>query len=332
MTTGNWKLKTGNGKGYGWTWLRLGICVGCAVLWAASAAAFGEPGHRVIGRAAEIHLGSSRAMQEVRRILAPGETLADASVWPDAIKDPTYEDADTGRFRLEHPGQDVYHYTNVPFQAHKYDPGAPGAHWVDIVRMTRESIRVLRGTSTVFSRRDALRMLAHLVGDIHQPLHAGNAYVSVDEPLRFVVPRGATGWRTTFGGNALRYGPNDNFNLHSYWDSYVVTLALQKQDAVVYATRLVQELAVLPTWRNTGDADAWPARWATEALALAAEAHAGLTITTYLGPDPERRAAHRWRIQQPSGYDDMAKARVRVQLAKGGYRLAATLKAIWPEK
>jgi hypothetical protein len=220
----------------------------------------------------------------------------------------------------------------VPFQANKNDADSPGAHWVDIVRMTRESIRVLRGTSAVFSRRSALRMLAHLIGDIHQPLHAGNGYVSADAPFRFVMPQGPTGWRTTVGGNSLRYGPNDNFNLHSYWDSHVVNLVLQKQDAGAYGARLVQELGVLPTWRNTGDPDAWPARWATEALALAAEAHAGVKITTYLGPDQERRTGHRWRIDQPPGYDDMAKARVRVQLAKGGYRLAATLKAIWPEK
>ena len=62
--------------------------------------------------------------------------------------------------------------------------------------MTRECIRVLRGSSTAFTRRDALRMLAHLVGDMHQPLHAGNAFVSASGPLRFVVPEGPTGWRT----------------------------------------------------------------------------------------------------------------------------------------
>jgi len=50
----------------------------------------------------------------------------------------------------------------------------------------------------------------------------------------------------------------------------------------------------------------------------------------YLGPDPERRTAHRWRIELPPGYDAAASARTRTQLAKAGYRLAATLKAIWP--
>lgn len=313
-------------------WLHAVVVAGAAFLSLSTLTAFGNAGHRVVGRAAEIHLGRSRAMLEVRRILRPGETLADASVWHDVIKDPTYEDADTAAFRLEHPAQDVYHYTNVPFQAAKYDPDAPGAHWVDIVRMAQESIRVLRGRSSVFSQRDALRLLAHLAADIHQPLHTGNAYVSIDEPLRFVVPKGPAGWRSTLGGNSLRYGPNDNFNLHSYWDTHIVNLAMQKQDPDGYAARLVRELGGPAAWADKGDAEAWPAAWASEALALAAEAHAGLKITTYLGADPDRRVAHRWRIAQPAGYDDMARARVRVQLAKGGYRLAATLKAIWPDK
>jgi hypothetical protein len=298
---------------------------------AASLGAFGESGHRTVGRIAEIHLDGSRAMREVRAILRPGETLADAAFWPDRIKNETYEDGDTALFRLKHPGHEVYHYTDLPFQAERYDPAATGAHWVDIVRMTRECIRVLRGSSQVFSRREALRLLAHFVGDIHQPLHVGQGFVSAEGPPRFVVPAGAAGWRSTQGGNALRYGPNDNFNLHSYWDTHIVNLAMRQEDVPAVAVRLVKELGVLPTWRNAGDADAWPALWATEALGLAREVHAGVKITDYLGPDNERRAPHRWRIEQPAGYDDMGRARVRVQLAKAGYRLAATLQAIWPE-
>ena len=59
---------------------------------------------------------------------------------------------------LAHPAQDTYHYTNVPIQAQKYDPSLPGARPTDILQMTREAIRVLRGTSKAFAPRDALRM------------------------------------------------------------------------------------------------------------------------------------------------------------------------------
>jgi hypothetical protein len=291
--------------------------------------AFGDSGHRIVGRVAELHLQGSRALTEVRRILRPQETLADAAVWPDTIKDPLYEDGDTPLFRLAHPAQDTYHYTNIPFQAAKYDPGLPGARPTDILQMTRECIRVLRGSSTTFTERDALRMLAHLVGDMHQPIHVGNGFVGASGPLLFVLPQGATGWRTTVGGNALVYGPQDRFNLHSYWDTHIVNLAMRSDDVPTYAANLFSQLPVAPEWRDTGDPDAWPARWVDDSLVHAKEAHQGIRLTMYLGPDEARRTPHRWRIEQPAGYDDRSRARVRIQLAKGGYRLGAVLKSIW---
>jgi hypothetical protein len=300
-------------------------------LMAPSLGAFGDAGHRVVGRLAEIHLRDSRALHEVRRILRPDETLADASVWPDTIKNPLYEDEDTARFRLNHPGHDTYHYANLPFQADVYTLDTPGARATDIVQIARESIRVLQGHSTFFTEREALRMLAHLTGDVHQPLHAGNAFVSASGPLRFVEPAGPAGWRPTLGGNALLYGPEDRFNLHSYWDTDAVNLSMRGDDVLTYATRLLQEQPVRDEWRDRGDVADWPIRWATEVLAPAKVAHEGIAIVEYLGPDAAKRTAHRWRIEQPADYDDRARRIVPGQLAKAGYRLAATLKAIWPD-
>jgi hypothetical protein len=293
--------------------------------------AFGDSGHRVIGRLAEIHLRDSRALQEVRRILRPDETLADASVWPDTIKNPLYEDEDTARFRLNHPGHDTYHYANLPFQASAYALDIPGARPTDIVQIARESIRVLQGRSRMFTEREALRMLAHLAGDVHQPLHAGNAFISASRPLRFVDPEGGTGWRPTLGGNALLYGPENRFNLHSYWDSHAVNLSMRGEDVLSYATRLLREQPARDEWRNTGVPEDWPVQWATEVLAPAKEAHEGIRLAEYLGPDAAKRTAHRWAIERPADYDDRARRIVPVQLAKAAHRLAATLKAIWPD-
>jgi hypothetical protein len=291
---------------------------------------FGDPGHRVVGSIAEMHLRNTRAIKEVRKILRANETLADAAVWPDTIKSPLYEDEDTAPFRLEHPGHEIYHYTNLPFQVDAYAAGIPGARAADIVQISRECIRVLRGTSTLFERREAVRMLAHLVGDIHQPLHVGNAFVSADQPLRFVVPKGSTGWRSSLGGNTLVYGPQDRFNLHSYWDAHAVNLVMGADDVSTLAGRLFQDLPVMPGWIDQGDAETWPERWAGEALELAKAAHHDVKLLSYLGADETGRVPHRWRIQQPAGYDDRSRSIVRIQLAKGGYRLAATLEAIWP--
>ena len=46
--------------------------------------------------------------------------------------------------------------------------------------------------------------------------------------------------------------------------------------------------------------------------------------------DEARRTAHRWRIRQPPDYDTRNRSIIRTQLARGGYRLAAVLRAIWP--
>jgi hypothetical protein len=293
--------------------------------------AFADPGHRIVGRVAELHLQNSRALRELRKILRQQETLGDAAVWPDTIKTPTYEDQDTGLFRLNHPAHDTYHYTNPAFQVDRYDPSVPGTRPTDILQMTRECIRVLKGTSKSFSSREAVRLLAHFLGDMHQPLHVGNAFVSPSGPLVFVTPQGPTGWRTSTGGNALVYGPQDRFNLHSYWDSHIVNLAMRNEDVPTYAARLVAELPVAPDWKDTGDPDAWPERWVNEGLKYAKDAYRDIKLTVYLGPDETGRIPHRWRIEQPAGYDDRSRSLIRIQLAKGGYRLAALLKAIWPE-
>src|SRR5918993_3935120 len=148
----------------------------CAVvvsLFTVSAGAFGDSGHRIVGTLAELHLRNARAMDEVRRILRPGESLADAAVWPDQIKNELYEDEDTAIFRLNHPAHDSYHYANLPFQADRYSLMTIGARSTDIVQMARECIRVLKGDARpgsgfTLSQRDALRLLAHFVGDMHQ--------------------------------------------------------------------------------------------------------------------------------------------------------------------
>lgn len=296
----------------------------------AGAGAFGEAGHRIVGRLAEIHLANSRALREARKILRPHETLADASVWPDTIKDPIYEDSDTPMFRLTHPEHDVYHYTNLPFQVDRYAPSVPGARSTDLVQTIRLCIRVLRGTSTSFAPGEALRMLAHLVGDVHQPMHVGNGFVTASGPLRFLAPSGPSGWRPTLGGNALVYGPQDRFNLHSYWDAHIVNLAMRTDDVETFTARVLKEEPAAPGWTPAGDADGWAEQWAAEALLVARQAYGGIELLEYIGPDEMRRTAHRWRIQQPPGYDDRNRPIVRTQLAKGGYRLAAVLRAIWP--
>ncbi len=130
------------------------LVFGLAACFPHNLGAFGDEGHRTVGLLAEMHLkpprlAGARALTETRRILRPQETLADAAVWPDTIKSATYEDGDTALFRLAHPAQDTYHYTNPPFQAERYDGHADGRaadrHPADDARVRARAARPLVG-------------------------------------------------------------------------------------------------------------------------------------------------------------------------------------------
>ena len=63
-------------------------------------------------------------------------------------------------------------------------------HGDDVVQILRQAIGVLQGrldsvsNPHQFTQRQALLMVAHLVGDLHQPLHVSGAYVTRDGQSR----------------------------------------------------------------------------------------------------------------------------------------------------
>ncbi len=118
-----------------------------------------KTGHRVIGAVAQKHL--SRKARKAIEDLLEGETLAEVSNYADEIK----SDRDFSRFS-------PWHYVNFPSEARYLDsePSAEG----DVVMGIEKCITILQDPDT--SREDAvfyLKMLIHLVGDLHQPMHVG---------------------------------------------------------------------------------------------------------------------------------------------------------------
>ena len=118
-----------------------------------------KTGHRVIGAVAQKHL-NRKARKTIEKILQ-GETLAEVSNYADAIK----SDRNYGRFS-------PWHYVNFPADARYLDsePAAEG----DVVMGIEKCITILKDPGT--SEEDAvfyLKMLVHLVGDLHQPMHVG---------------------------------------------------------------------------------------------------------------------------------------------------------------
>lgn len=303
-----------------------------------AALGWGSVGHEAVGAIADQLISGRRAEAEVRKLLMPGESLRSVAMWADCAKgycaDPTGE---LVQFVRANPHHAHYHYTDVPFQASRYQAGSVGTSEEDIVHILTQCIAVLKGASGPrsnphsFSPREALLLLVHLVGDIHQPLHVGSAYVSDKD--EFVVPASAAAVDNarifkTDGDNDLLLGAE---SLHRFWDVRAVEDAMRRL-TVGEPGKLAQLLSTAPPDMPivTGDVTKWPAKWATETLAASKRAHAGVSIQEHEQAHSSARAAHRlFRVTAPLDYAQIASVVASTQLQRAGYRLAAVLEAVW---
>lgn len=210
------------------------------------------------------------------------------------------------------------HYADVALQRGRYEPGFIGTRPDDVVGALRQAILVLQGRPTLGpphfkSRREALLVLVHLVGDVHQPLHVGSVYL--DEQGRRVAPdqagRAMAGF--TVGGNNLYVDGSAAMKLHTLWDAVPEGL----RPGHVGAAWLAEARKVRA---NTGDPADWPARWATQSLQQAGRAFEGLEFSA-------RQDTH-WDVRLPAGYGARAEAIKRRQLTLAGARLAEVLRTV----
>src|SRR5471032_513829 len=159
-----------------------------------NAQAWGNDGHRAVGAIADQLIKGSNAEKHVQALLLPGESLEKIANWADCVKG-SYCGPQTEEmvaYTTANPKHSEYHYTDVPFQNAHYHDHAVGTADDDIVQTLKQCIAVLQGKGDDvsnphhFTQRQALLILTHLVGDIHQPLHVGAAYVG--KAGSFVVP------------------------------------------------------------------------------------------------------------------------------------------------
>lgn len=264
------------------------------------------------------------------------------------------------------PRHSEYHYTNVPFQLDHYHPEGVGTSDVDIVQTLQQCIAVLQGKTDPklnphkFTKRQALILLAHFAGDIHQPLHVGSAFVSKDG--KFVVPKtraeidDALVFDSRGGNNLLlddaRLGeisgklipPGEPVVIkegvpkaltkpfHSYWDSTTVDYAFRR-----VKTRTPEQFAQVAIDSNPqiakakGDVATWPVQWVEDGLISAKLAYADV-VPGKLTPQTSKKGEtyYTFALEVPDNYPVPSSAIARTQLIKGGYNLAAMLQAIWP--
>ncbi len=147
---------------------------------------WGKTGHRATGAIAAKHL--TRRTQRAICKLLNGQSLALVSIYADEIKSD-----------VQYKKYGPWHYVNYSLDK-KYGEESPNEKG-DLVQGIQKCITVLRDdTSSDVDKVFYLKMLVHLVGDLHQPLHVGR---SEDK-----------------GGNAIQVKWfRDGSNLHRVWDS-----------------------------------------------------------------------------------------------------------------
>jgi hypothetical protein len=168
---------------------------GAAVLAVApKAKAWGDDGHRVVGEIAWRYLTPAAQAAVSESLTDPGyASLAEAATWPDtfAKRDPTYDP------------MRGFHWVNVDATAAQYRRERDCASGC-VVTALAQFVWLLESSDpplSVSERRRSVYWIAHLMGDIHQPLHIAH-------------PDGRGGISTLVGF----FEAPDKRNAHWIWD------------------------------------------------------------------------------------------------------------------
>ncbi len=159
-----------------------------------SSMAWGKTGHRIVGQIAESYL-NPKAKLAIKAILG-NETLAMASNWADFIKSDS-------NYKYLTP----WHYVDLPdsnftFAGLKEYLSKDTA--VDAYTQLNFLIKELKNKNLPMEKkRMYLRLLIHIVGDVHQPFHVAHA--------------------SDYGGNKIEVmWFKEATNLHAVWDDKLI--------------------------------------------------------------------------------------------------------------
>jgi hypothetical protein len=218
----------------------------------------------------------------------------------------------------------TFHFEDVAIQRNNFDRSFQGTNPHDLVAVIGAAIAVLQDKPvpppfpfSIKDKKEALMLLTHFIGDLHQPLHVGSVYLDADGKLLDPdIVHAVDPATETIGGNAIR---DQNVNLHGEWDDISTDLG----DA---STReLLAEAKSVPP--SQGPIETWPADWATDTIQVARRAFEGLSFQC---TEPPPKAQWTVVFDDHTAYLWQADIIKRRQLAKGGARLAEILNTIWP--
>src|SRR4029077_15907680 len=84
-------------------------------------------------------------------------------------------------FKKAFPNNAEWHFCNFIVGSTNYDFNSKYAAPEDVVHTLENAISVLEGTPSKMTKREALRTVIHLVGDIHQPLHCITGFFDLSD-------------------------------------------------------------------------------------------------------------------------------------------------------
>ena len=325
----------------------IGSAFAILLLACCQALAWGPEGHEVVGSVAD-QLLNDHAKQEVSQIMG-GVTLRDAAPWPDCARSVMMKDGKLQYVvdeRYEAPCKsfdhdaivdyvtrnwsncsydgkptechEAFHFADVAIQHDDYERKYVGTSDHDVVSAINAAIAVLQNKPApkpfnIKDKQEALFLLAHFVGDLHQPLHVGAIYL--DAAGAPVNPD-----QGTFDPNSETAGGNfideEHGNLHADWDE------IPKRLDPPAGAALVAEAKKVP--HSSGSLDGWAVAWASDTVMASHAAFKGLSFTG--------KGKHKWSVEfdDKKAYESAENKLKEQQLTKGGARLAELLNAIWP--
>jgi hypothetical protein len=265
------------------------------ILVASPALAWWDYGHKTVASIAWDHVKPEtrtairallRHAREVETPTCPLTTLEDASYWPDCIK------GLGARFDYAFS----WHYQNVDV-CKPFDLKAACKDGHCVSRQIERNAKLLADTKVPARERlMALAFLAHFVGDLHMPLHAGD--------------------RSDRGGNDVKaaYGiVAGRVNLHLLWDGPLAERAISTPPAGPKGIAA----ALNPGERNQRAAGSVE-DWSREMWATSRDMAYGVALGDPCGSTPER-------VQIDNAKIEMLVPEVRSQMLNGGLRLARLL-------
>lgn len=242
-----------------------------------------------------------------------------AGTWPDIVRSP----ANPMTFTDNHP---VWHYVDFPVNldsatgpspVEQWTPGTAPANALQAMAKVRADLI----DTAVKDSDKAIRLcwLEHLVGDLHQPLHAAALFND-----RF--PKGDRGGNSQF----VQPGEGDPVNLHFYWDG-----AATKDASLPALAKLATELTADPALTREAMKDDLAhgavKDWVMESYALA-KSKVYLDGTLPSAVAPQARGTIPPDVPPlPDGYEAEAAKVAHRRAVLAGYRLADQINGIFKE-